>query len=97
MLDQTLDARAARLNDRYKILTGGSRVLQERQQTLRALVDWSYELLNESEQLMLRRLAVFVGGFDLEAAEKVCGVEPIEDFEVLDYHPQAHISAPVAV
>ena len=73
-----------RLNDRYKILTGGSRVLQQRQQTLRALVDWSYELLNENEQLLLRRLAVFVGGFDLEAAEKVCGVEPIEDFEVLD-------------
>jgi len=73
-----------RLNDRYKILTGGSRVLQERQQTLRALVDWSYELLNESEQLVLRRLAVFIGGFDLEAAERVCGAEPIEDFEVLD-------------
>ena len=73
-----------RLTDRYKILTGGSRVLQQRQQTLRALVDWSYELLSENEQLMLRRLAVFVGGFDLEAAEKVCGVEPIEDFEVLD-------------
>jgi len=73
-----------RLTDRYKILTGGSRVLQERQQTLRALVDWSYELLRENEQLLLRRLAVFVGGFDLEAAEKVCGVEPIEDFEVLD-------------
>ena len=59
-------------------------MLQERQQTLRALVDWSYELLNESEQCVLRRLAVFVGGFDLAAAEKVCGVEPIEDFEVLD-------------
>ncbi len=73
-----------RLNDRYKILTGGSRVLQERQQTLRALVDWSYELLNENEQCVLRRLAVFVGGFDLAAAEKVCGVEPIEDFEVID-------------
>ena len=73
-----------RLTDRYKILTGGSRVLQQRQQTLRALVDWSYELLQESEQLLLRRLAVFVGGFDLEAAEKVCGVAPIEDFEVLD-------------
>ena len=73
-----------RLGDRYKILTGGSRVLQERQQTLRALVDWSHELLNENEQLMLRRLAVFVGGFELQAAEKVCGVEPIEDFEVLD-------------
>ena len=74
----------ARLKDRYKILTGGSRVLQERQQTLRALVDWSYELLNEDEQLLLRRLAVFIGGFDLEAAEKVCGVDPIEDIEVLD-------------
>ncbi|MBN8492991.1 MAG: tetratricopeptide repeat protein [Burkholderiales bacterium] len=73
-----------RLTDRYKILTGGSRVLQERQQTLRALVDWSYELLQDNEKLLLRRLAVFVGGFDLEAAEKVCGVEPIEDFEVLD-------------
>jgi len=73
-----------RLTDRYKLLTGGSRVLQQRQQTLRALVDWSYELLNENEQRALRRLAVFVGGFDLEAAEKVCGAEPIEDFEVLD-------------
>ena len=73
-----------RLTDRYKILTGGSRVLQERQQTLRALVDWSHELLSANEQAMLRRLAVFVGGFDLEAAEKVCGVAPIEDFEVLD-------------
>ena len=73
-----------RLDDRYKILTGGSRVLQERQQTLRALVDWSYELLGENEQTLLRRLAVFAGGFDLEAAEKVCGVEPIEDFEVID-------------
>ncbi len=73
-----------RLTDRYKILTGGSRVLQERQQTLRALVDWSYDLLGENEQRLLRRLAVFVGGLDLEAAEKVCGVEPIEDFEVLD-------------
>jgi predicted ATPase/class 3 adenylate cyclase len=73
-----------RLTDRYKILTGGSRVLQQRQQTLRALVDWSYELLNENEQRMLQRLSLFVGGFDLEAAEKVCGVAPIEDFEVLD-------------
>jgi predicted ATPase/class 3 adenylate cyclase len=73
-----------RLNDRYKILTGGSRVLQERQQTLRALVDWSYELLNQNEQLLLRRLAIFIGGFDLQSAEKICGVEPLEDFEVLD-------------
>jgi predicted ATPase/class 3 adenylate cyclase len=73
-----------RLSDRYKLLTGGSRILQERQQTLRALVDWSYELLGAHEQRLLRRLAVFVGGFDLEAAEKVCGVEPIDPVEVLD-------------
>ncbi len=59
-----------RLKDRYKILTGGSRVLQERQQTLRALVDWSYELLNENEQCVLRRLAVFVGGFDLRSGRE---------------------------
>ena len=57
-----------RLTDRYRFLTGGSRVLQQRQQTLRALVDWSHELLDPGEQLLLRRLAVFVGGFDLEAA-----------------------------
>ncbi|MBS0447075.1 MAG: hypothetical protein JSR59_14125 [Proteobacteria bacterium] len=73
-----------RLKDRYKFLTGGSGVLQERQQTLRALVDWSYELLTPAEQTALRRLAVFVGGFDLTAAEQVCGVDPIEDIDVLD-------------
>jgi predicted ATPase len=60
-----------RLRDRYKLLTGGGRGLLERQQTLRALVDWSYDLLNESERTVLNRLAVFVGGFDLEAAEQV--------------------------
>ena len=74
----------ARLKDRYKILTGGARVLQERQQTLRALVDWSYELLNESEQTFLNRLGVFVGGFDLEAAEQVCGTDPLAADDILD-------------
>jgi len=74
----------ARLRDRYKLLTGGGRVLLERQQTLRALVDWSYDLLNESERTVLNRLAVFVGGFDLEAAEQVCGAEPLEPSSVLD-------------
>ena len=73
-----------RLQDRYKLLTGGSRVLQERQQTLRALVDWSYELLTAEEQIMLDRLGVFVGGFDLAAAEAVCGLEPIAGGDVLD-------------
>jgi tetratricopeptide (TPR) repeat protein len=59
-------------------------VLQERQQTLRALVDWSYELLKENEQTVLNRLGVFPGGFDLAAAEEVCGAEPIDSLDVLD-------------
>ena len=54
-----------RLKDRYKLLTGGGRVLLERQQTLRALVDWSYDLLQDHEQVLLARLAVFAGGFEL--------------------------------
>ena len=74
----------ARLKDRYKILTGGARVLQERQQTLRALVDWSYELLSAAEQSVLNRLGVFVGGFDLAAAEQVCGADPLAADDVLD-------------
>jgi predicted ATPase/class 3 adenylate cyclase len=73
-----------RLKDRYKILTGGARVLQERQQTLRALVDWSYDLLTAPEQTLLTRLGVFVGGFDLEAVEQVCGVDPLDRDDVLD-------------
>jgi predicted ATPase/class 3 adenylate cyclase len=74
----------ARLKDRYRLLTGGSRVLQERQQTLRALVDWSYELLAPAEQTLLARLAVFVGGFDLAAAEAVCGSEPLDPLDIVD-------------
>ncbi len=73
-----------RLTDRYKLLTGGGRVLQARQQTLRALVDWSYELLNDHEQTLLRRLSVFAGGFDLAAAEHVCGDDPLSPDDVLD-------------
>ena len=73
-----------RLEDRYRLLTGGGRVLLHRQQTLRALVDWSYDLLDASERTMLNRLAVFVGGFDLEAAEQVCGAEPLQPADVLD-------------
>jgi tetratricopeptide (TPR) repeat protein len=73
-----------RLKDRYKILTGGARVLQERQQTLRALVDWSYDLLKPEEQRLFMRLGVFVGGFDLAAAEVVCGEPPLAPDDVLD-------------
>jgi tetratricopeptide (TPR) repeat protein len=74
----------ARLKDRYKALAGGARTLPTRQQTLRALVDWSYELLNDGEKCVLDRLGVFVGGFDLRAAEAVCGAEPVDPPEVMD-------------
>ena len=67
----------ARLTDRYGLLTGGGRVLLERQQTLRALVDWSYDLLEEHEQVLLARLAVFANGFQLASAEEVCGADPL--------------------
>jgi predicted ATPase/Tfp pilus assembly protein PilF len=62
---------AERLNDRFRLLTGGSRTALPRQQTLQALIDWSYDLLSEAERALLRRLSVFAGGFSLEAAEVV--------------------------
>ena len=71
-----------RLDQRFRLLTGGSRTALERQQTLRATVEWSYSLLNAAEQLLLRRLSVFAGSFDLAAAEGVCGFDDIEVFEV---------------
>ena len=67
-----LDQIAARLNDRFRLLTGGSRTALPRQQTLRAVVDWSYELLFDDEQRVFERLAVFPGGCDLATAEAVC-------------------------
>ena len=73
-----------RLHNRFTLLTGGGRVLLERQQTLRALVAWSYDLLNDNEKLLFERLGVFVGGFDLAAAEAVCGAEPLMPEDVLD-------------
>jgi predicted ATPase/class 3 adenylate cyclase len=71
-----------RLDQRFRLLTGGSRSALPRQQTLRATVDWSYSLLNGDEQTVLRRLSVFADGFDLEAAEAVCGLTDIEPFAV---------------
>jgi len=64
---------ADRLDDRFKLLTGGSRTALPRQQTLRALIDWSYQTLNETEQRTVRRLTVFSGGWSFEAAEAVVG------------------------
>jgi predicted ATPase len=63
---------AARLDDAFRLLTGGSRTALPRQQTLRALIDWSYDLLSEAERALLQRLSVFAGGWSLEAAEAVC-------------------------
>ncbi len=70
---------AERLDDRFKLLTGGSRSALPRQQTLRALIDWSYQSLNEVEQQALRRLAVFSGGWTIEGAEAVVGEDEALD------------------
>jgi predicted ATPase/class 3 adenylate cyclase len=68
-----VDQIASRLDDAFRFLTGGSRTALPRQQTLRALIDWSYNLLTDEERAMLRFLSVFAGGWTLEAAESVCG------------------------
>ncbi len=73
-----------RLDQRFRLLTGGSRTALERQQTLRATVAWSYSLLTGAEQLLLARLSVFAGGFDLDAAEAVCGSGDLDVLDVAD-------------
>ena len=73
-----------RLNDRFKLLTSGTRTALPRQQTLRSLIDWSYDLLHVPEKLLLQRLSVFAGGWTLEAAEQTCTGEGVEDREALD-------------
>src|SRR5262249_47931831 len=75
---------AARLGDRFRLLTGGSRTALPRYRTLRALIDWSHDLLDEKERILLRRLAVFAGGWTLEAAEAVCPGDGLASDEVLD-------------
>jgi predicted ATPase len=80
---------AARLDDRFHLLTGGSRTALPRQQTLRASIDWSWNLLSDSECTLLRRLAVFASGWTLEAAESVCSAkDSIEPQEVLELMTQ---------
>ena len=69
----TVQEVSARLNDRFRLLTTGSRGALPRQQTLRALIDWSYDLLAPDEREMLAKLSVFSGGWDLETATAVCG------------------------
>jgi len=74
----------ARLDDRFRLLTGGRRTALPRQQTLRAAVDWSYALLTAEERVLFRRVSVFAGGFTLEAAEQVCSGGAVLDPAVLD-------------
>jgi predicted ATPase/class 3 adenylate cyclase len=80
----TPDQIAARLDDRFRLLTGGSRTGLPHHQTLRAAMDWSYDLLSEEERILLRRLAVFAGGFNFEAAEAICADGAVEASAVLD-------------
>jgi predicted ATPase len=75
---------AERLNDRFRLLTGGARTSLPRQQTLRAVVDWSYDLLFEDERRLFARLSVFTGGCELAAAEAVCADDQVPGEEILD-------------
>jgi predicted ATPase/DNA-binding CsgD family transcriptional regulator len=72
------------LHDRFRLLTGGARSAVRRQQTLRASVDWSHNLLTEPEQVVFRRLSVFPGGFDLPAAQAVAGDSDLHPHQILD-------------
>jgi predicted ATPase len=75
---------ATRLNDRFRLLTNPTRTALPRHQTLQAAIDWSHDLLTESERILLRRLSIFAGEWMLEAAEVVCGGDDLEQSHVLD-------------
>ncbi|MFI7703500.1 LuxR C-terminal-related transcriptional regulator [Nonomuraea sp. NPDC049480] len=75
---------ADRIDDRFSLLTTGGRTAPARQRTLLAAVEWSYDLLSAKEQVLLRRLSVFAGGFDLDLAEQVCAEPPISRAEIVD-------------
>jgi non-specific serine/threonine protein kinase len=75
---------SGRLNDRFRLLTGGSRTAVARQRTLEATIDWSYDLLSEAERTLLSRLSVFPAGWTLEAAEDVCAGHGLEREDMLD-------------
>ena len=75
---------ASGLGQRFRLLSGGPRTAAQRQQTLRASVQWSHELLSRDERVLLRRLSVFAGGFTFEAAEQVCAFDAVERDRLLD-------------
>ena len=80
----TIRVIAARLSERFRLLTSGSRTAPPRQQTMRAVIDWSYELLSERERVLFARLAVFSSGWTLAAASAVCCDETIDAWDVLE-------------
>jgi predicted ATPase/DNA-binding SARP family transcriptional activator/tetratricopeptide (TPR) repeat protein len=80
----SIDQLAGRLDDRFRLLTGGSRTALPRHKTLRAVVDWSWALLTDAERTVLRRLSVFSGGASLDAAERVCAGDEVKQDEVLE-------------
>jgi predicted ATPase/class 3 adenylate cyclase len=75
---------AQRLDERFRVLTGGDRSALPRQQTMRALIDWSYDLLAEEERRLFRQTSIFAGGFTLESAAAVCADDDVDEFGVLD-------------
>ncbi len=79
-LNEILDS----LHDRFRLLTGGSRRAVRRQQSLGASVDWSHALLTAPERILFRRLAAFMGGFDLNAAQEVCSGDALPRHQILD-------------
>src|SRR5439155_8866524 len=79
-----IEALAARLDDRFRLLTGGRRTALPRHQALRATLDWSYELLAEPERVILRRLSVFAGPFSLEAAAAVAASPELAAPDVIE-------------
>ena len=80
----SLKALYGRLDQRFRLLSGGARTALPRQQTMRALIDWSHDLLGERERTLFRRLSVFAGGWSLEACSEVCAADDFDGWEVFD-------------
>ncbi|MCW5942309.1 MAG: tetratricopeptide repeat protein [Fimbriimonadaceae bacterium] len=81
----TIEQIESKLDEMFRLLAGGTRGRLPRQQTLRALIDWSWDLLSEAERTALARLSVFAGGWSLEAARQVCGDDDLDDWAVEDH------------